>query len=292
MKKFIKNLLYKYDKNNEIIYFYNKISFLWKSDIKYYKKAYKRFFKRELNLESPQTFNEKIIKRILFEKKEIYSKLADKYLVRSWIKEKIGEEYLIRLYGVYDSVEQIDIDSLPEKFVLKCNHDSGSVIVCDNKKNFNFYLAKKKLSSHLKRNFYYMTREWHYKNIIPKIICEEKLEDITDYKFHCFNGEPKYLEVVFDRFDNRKQNVYDMDWKLADFQMGEDQNTDDEIIKPKNFEEMKKIVSILSKDFDYCRVDLYNENGNIKFGEITFTPAMGLDTIPYEVDKYLGSLWK
>lgn len=292
MKKSIKKFLQKYDEYGRMIYFYNRLSFLWKSDRKYYEKAYKRFFGKELNLDSPKTFNEKIIRRILFDKKEIYSKLADKYLVREWVRKKIGEEYLIKLYEVYDSADQIDLKSLPREFVLKCNHDSGSVIVCDDKEKFDIKKTKKKLGIFLKRNFYYMTREWHYKNIKPRIICEEKLKNITDYKFHCFNGEPKYLEVVFNRFKNRRQNVYDMDWKLVPFQMGEDKNTSKEILKPNNFEEMKKIVRELSNEFDYCRVDLYNDNGKIKFGEITFTPAMGLDTIPYEFNKHLGSLWK
>ena len=118
------------------------------------------------------------------------------------------------------------------------------------------------------------------------------MEDITDYKFHCFNGNPKYVEVVFERFSNRRRNIYDINWKLANFQLGLDKNTEEEIQKPKNFEKMKEIANVLAKEFSYCRVDLYNDREVIKFGEITFTPASGLDELSEEVDLLLGNLWK
>lgn len=264
------------------------------SDEKFYKKKYKEKYGRELelNLDKIETFNERIIYRILNERKSIYTKLADKYLVREYVKEKIGEKYLIELLGVYDNVKEINYEVLPNQFVLKCNHNSGTVIICENKEELDKNMVNEKLGEILKQNFYYVTREWHYKNIIPKIICEEKLEDITDYKFHCFNGIPRFVEVVFNRFKNIRQNVYDMNWKKVNFQMGEDKNLEYDVEKPKEFEEMKKIAHILSLEFDYCRIDLYDNIGKIKFGEMTFTPAAGLDTIPYDIDIYLKKFWK
>ena len=198
MKKIIKRLLKKFNIEQEIIYFYNRISYFWKSDEEYYRRAYRKQFNRELNLKDPKTFNEKVIKRILFDKQEIYSKLADKYLVREYVKSKIGEKYLVPIYGVYRSIEELDETKLPEKFVLKCTHDCKSVFICEDKNKFDFEKMKKKMRFYLKRNFYYQTREWQYKNIIPRIICEEKLTDTTDFKFHCFNGKVNHVEVIYD----------------------------------------------------------------------------------------------
>lgn len=293
MKQLIKFLLKKFDIEQEIIYFYNRISCFWKSDEEYYRRAYRKQFNRELNLKNPETFNEKVIKRILFDKKEIYSRLADKYLVREYVRGKIGEGYLIPMYNFYNSIREIEIEKLPEKFVLKCTHDCKSVFICDDKSKFDFKKMKRKISFYLKRNFYYQTREWQYKNIVPRIICEEKLTDTTDFKFHCFNGKVNHVEVIYDRFDDERINLYDKNWKLLPIKISACNNFDETYLsKPQNFDEMVKVAEKLSEDFNYCRVDLYNDKGNIRFGEITFTPAMGLDQLPEEFDLYLGSLWK
>lgn len=262
------------------------------SDEKYYKKKYKEKYGRELELDlnKIETFNERLIYRILNERKEIYTQLADKYLVRKYVKEKIGEKYLIELFGVYDNVDKINYDILPNEFVLKCNHNSGTVIICEDKKNLNINAVNEKLEGALAQNFYYVTREWHYKNIIPKIICEEKLKDITDYKFHCFGGKVEYIEAIYGRFTDKRFNVYDRNWKLQPFTTGRP-NTDDIKEKPLNFDKMIEVAEKLSAEFDYCRVDLYNNNGEIKFGEITFTPASGLDDLPIEYDKKLKRIW-
>lgn len=279
------------NKFKEIKFFIKKIKIALGSDKRYFERKYKEKFGRELDLKEPKTFNEKVIKRILFDKKDIYTQLADKYLVREYVKKKIGEDYLIRLYGVYNDVEEIKLDELPNKFVLKCNHDSGSVCICEDKKIFDFIKAKEKLKKCLKKNFYYVTREWQYKNIEPKIICEEKLNDITDYKIHCFAGKAAYLEVVFSRFENIKRNIYDVNWRLQKYKMSEDENTEEEILKPKNLNEIIKTAEKLAEEFIYCRVDLYNDNGKIKFGEMTFTPSSGLDIMSEDFDLYLGRLW-
>lgn len=237
-----------------------------------------------------ETFNERIIYRILNERKSIYTKLADKYLVREYVKGKIGEKYLIELFGVYDNVREIDYNILPNQFVLKCNHNSGTVIICENKKDLDIDMVNEKLEGALAQNFYYIMREWHYKNIKPKIICEEKLKDITDYKFHCFGGKVEYVEAIYGRFTDKRFNVYDKDWNLQPVNTGMP-NTDDLKEKPLNFNEMIEVAEKLSAEFDYCRVDLYNNSGEIKFGELTFTPASGLDDLPIEFDRKLKKLW-
>lgn len=292
MKKKIKNFLKKLNIDEKILYYYKMINCFFISDKEYYKRMYYKIFNRELNIFNPKTFNEKIIKRILFDENPSYAKLTDKFLVRDYIKNKIGEKYLIKLYGVYNSIDEINFRELPNQFVLKCTHDSGSVIICNNKEEFNFTEARKKLKFYLKRNFYYMSREKHYKNIIPRIICEEKLKDSTDFKIHCFNGKPFYLEVVYDREKKIRRNIYNIHWELMPFQFGEDKNTEEEKEKPEKLSEILWCAEKLSQDFDYCRVDLYNNNGQIKFGEITFTPCSGLDKIKFEIDLHLGELWK
>lgn len=293
MKRIIEYLLKKLDIEQEMIYFYNRISYLWKSDEEYYRRAYRKQFNRELNLKDPKTFNEKVIKRILYDKQEIYSKLADKYSVRKYVKNKIGEKYLIPIYGVYKSVEEIDMGKLPKEFVLKCTHDCKSVFICEDKNKFNFKRMKRKMKFYLKRNFYYQTREWQYKDILPRIICEEKLVDTTDFKFHCFNGKVNHVEVIYDRFDDERINLYDKNWELLPLKISECNNFDERLLnKPQNFTQMLEVAEELSKDFDYCRVDLYNNKGEIRFGEITFTPAMGLDQLPEDFDLELGKLWE
>ncbi len=276
-----------------------KISYLIKvaksyiiSDEKYYKNEYKKLYKKELDLDNIETFNGRVIYRILKEKKEIYTKLTDKYLVREYVKEKIGDKFLIKLHGVYNSVNEIDYNSFPKSFVLKCTHDCGSTIIVDNKKNLNIKYCNRLLEFYFKRNFYYISREWHYKNIKPRIICEEKLVDATDYKFHCFYGKVGHVEVIFDRLNDKKINEYDEKGNILSYKVSGCDNIDKTFKLPQNFEQMIEIAEKLSQDFDYCRVDLYNNIGKIKFGEITFTPAAGLDILPYELDLKLRKLWK
>lgn len=140
----------------------------------------------------------------------------------------------------------------------------------------------------MKRNYYYLTREWHYKDIKSRIICEEKLSDTTDYKFHCFNGEVRQIKVISGRFSDKRMNEYDRDWNIRKFEVSGCKNTDELISKPKNFKTMVEIAEKLSSEFDYVRIDFYNIDGKIKFGEMTFTPAGGVDELPYELDRYLG----
>ncbi|MGL4800919.1 MAG: ATP-grasp fold amidoligase family protein [Cetobacterium sp.] len=273
------------------------------SDKQFIELKYLYKFRKKLNLENPKTFNEKIQWRIIHDRKNIYTQLADKYLVREYVKNKIGENYLIKILGVYKDPNEVEYDKLPNRFVMKCNHDAGSVIICLDKKKIDINKVNKKLKFFLKRNFYYFSREWHYKNIKPLIICEEFKpifekdrfgnELPEDYKLHCFNGEVKFLEVQFNRFDGKRRiNIYDPDWNLLEFKMGS-KNVNYYVEKPIQLEEMKKLARILSREFDYCRVDFYISEEKVYFGEITFTPCSGFDKFqPKEWDYKLGQMWE
>lgn len=300
MKTTIKNIIKKAPIFDDLNLLRFRVNHLLKDDETVIREKYRNVFGRELDLENPKTFNEKIQWRILRDRKDIYTQLADKYLVRDYVKEKIGEEYLIKLLGVYEKAEDINYDSLPNKFVLKCNHDSGSVIICKDKSTFDRKAANKKLNFFLKRNFYYMTREWHYKNIKPLIICEEFLEEDgkapIDYKYHCLNNDVKFIQVDIGRFENHKRNNFDKNWKLTPFIFGpKEYNFDNNykrVEKPKKFEEMKKLALKIAEDFDYCRVDFYEVNEKIYFGEITFTPGAGLEVFSDpKIGEELSKIW-
>lgn len=259
-------------------------------------KRYREKFGRELSWENPQTYTEKTnVSKVYGYKEKIRGELSDKYLVRNWVKKKIGEKYLIPLYGVYDSIDDVDFSKLPDKFVVKCNHDSGSVTLCSDKSKLDLKELKYKYDKfYLKRNFAYAGFEMHYKDIKPKILIEKYMGDkISDYKFLCFDGEPYYCWVDFDRFGNHKRNFYDMDWKLQPFNQYSYGNYDKTVKRPKKFDEMKKIAKKLSNGFDHVRVDLYIVDDEIYFGEMTFTNGNGFEAItPDEWDYKLGSLWK
>lgn len=277
----------------------NKIMYLFINDENFLKKRYKKIFDRKLDINFPQTYNEKIQWRILKDRNKIYTYLADKYKVREYVKEKIGEEYLIKLLGVYSKAEDIPYEDLPNKFVMKCNHDSGSVLICKDKKKINIKKINRKMNFFLKRNFYYLTREWHYKNISPLIICEELLEEKgelpIDYKFHIFNKNKKtkiYIQCVdIDKQNKRKRIFLEEDWKKAPFNYK--YNRLEEIPqKPYNLELMLKLAKQLAENFSYVRVDFYEINKKIYFGELTFTPGAGLERIsPMEWDYKLGELF-
>lgn len=299
MKKTIKSIIKKAPGFDKLNLLRCRINQFFKNDETFIRERYEAIFGRELNLENPKTFNEKIQWRILKDRKDIYTQLADKYLVRDYVKEKIGEEYLIKLLGVYKRAGDIDYDRLPNKFVLKCNHDSGSVIICKDKSTFNKKEANRKLNFFLKRNFYDMTREWHYKNIKPLIICEEFLEENgkapKDYKFHIFNSSKDrniFIQCDMNRFDGHKRSMLNENWELTEFEY---KKKSPKTIpkKPLKFNEMKKLALKLSEDFEMSRVDFYEINGKIYFGEITFTSEAGTGIFyPDEWDYKLGDMWE
>ena len=256
-------------------------------------KEYKKKFGVNINWDNPINYTEKLNVSKLYGSTEIKTRLSDKVLVRDWVKDKIGEEYLIPIYGIYDRFDEIDFSKIPKSFVIKCNHDSGSAFICNDINHLNIADLKKRINFCMNRNYAFTTFEYHYKNIIPKIIIEKNMGDnIKDYKFLCFNGKPYYCWIDFDRFSNHKRNIYDMNWKLQDFNQMTYGNYSGSVPIPKKFSEMKKIVTILCKNFDHVRVDLYEIDGNIYFGEMTFTNGSGLEEIvPKEYDYYLGKLW-
>ena len=192
----------------------------------------------------------------------------DKYEVRKHIAETIGEDYLIPLLGVYDSFEEINFNELPNQFVLKPNHTSGDIYICKDKSKINYSELKKTINRWLKREYYWIHREWPYKNIKPKIICEKYMEpengtSLIDYKFYCFNGKPMYCQVIKDRYIKETIDFFDMEWNLMEFTGLHQPNnpfphSKTKIIKPIKFEEMKKIAKILSKNIPFVRIDLYS----------------------------------
>ena len=250
-----------------------------------------------LNLDNPQTFNEKIQWLKLYDSTPLKTQLADKYLVREWVKEKIGEEYLIPLLGVWDKFEDIDFDKLPNQFVLKANHGCAWNIIVKNKNQFNKVSAKKKFKKWLAINFAFCEGlQLHYKDIKPKIIAEKYLEEkngeLSDYKILCFNGVPKFIWIDQGRFSQRTENIYNIDWELQPFRLTYE-NSKEEVPKPKNLEKMIELAKILSKDFVQVRVDFYNVNEKIYFGEMTFTSANGIDKfIPNSWNYKLGQMLK
>lgn len=261
----------------------------WISDEIYIKILYKSIFNKSLNLKDPKTFNEKIQWLKLNDKNILYTSLVDKYEVRKYISEKIGDEYLIPLVGVWDNFESIDFDMLPEKFVLKTTHDSGGVIVCKNKKEIIKKKFSYKINKSLKRNYYDAYREWPYKNVKPRIIVEKFMEtdngDIKDYKFFCFNGEPKLILVCSERFSKEglKETFFDTWWNITDIRRP-GHSIDINIPKPKKLEEMLGLAKKLSVDKTFIRVDFYEVNGQVYFGELTFYPSSGF--LGFEPEKY------
>jgi len=264
----------------------------WMSDRTYLKLVYKSKFGKTLNLQNPQTFNEKLQWLKLHDRNPKYTAMVDKYLVRDFIKEKIGEEYLIPLLGVWDEVDNIDFGTLPDKFVLKTNHDSQGVVICKDKSILNIKKTKFFLNNHLKNNGYWYGREWPYKNIKPRIICEKYIskdgESPDDYKVMCFNGEPKLIQVHKGRFSDHTTDYYDIDWNLMNLKTSVP-NSGRITEKPPVLDEMLEVSKILSKDIRHIRVDFYYVNGKLFFGELTFFDASGYDYYPVEYSDLLGS---
>ena len=225
----------------------------------------------------------------LYDRESIYTTLVDKFTVRDYVSKRVGTKYLIPLLGVWDRIEDIDFDSLPNHFVLKCNHDNG-VIICEDKSNLDIENTKKELELHLKRNYYKKCREWPYKNISRKIICEQYMKDknndrLVDYKFFCFNGIPKCLYVTQHINGKEYINYFDSDFQPLDVKrLDLDSRPFDSISRPKCFEEMKKIAHNLSTGLSWVRCDLYQIEEKVYFGEMTFFPTGGFT--PYASEKW------
>lgn len=269
-------------------------------DEKYLKIKYYLSLGKKLDLENPQTFNEKLQWIKLFDRNPLYTQLVDKYLARDYIKEKLGEEYLIPLLGVWDDPDDIDFDVLPEQFVLKCNHNSGlGMCICKDKSKLDIKKVKEELKKGLAQDYYLSGREWPYKNVPRKVIAEKYMTDsantdeFTDYKFFCFDGYVDCVMVCTERnTGDTKFYFFDEDWELKKYNIrGKEAPKGFTLPKPPKMDEMFKIARELSKGIPFVRADLYNSYGNIYFGEMTFFPTSGFDAnlLP-ETDKYFGSL--
>jgi len=265
------------------------------SDNVFLKLQYRLTTSMRLRLVNPVYFNEKIQWLKLHDRKPDYTQLADKYNVRKYISETIGEKYLFPLLGVFDSFEDISFDKLPNQFVIKCTHDSGSIVICQDKDKFNIDMANRIINKSLKHNYYYHGREWVYKNIIPRIIIEkymidESATELKDYKIFCFNGHPKIIQVDFNRFTNHKRNFYSLDWEFLSLELRYPAHREIIIEKPVNLSLMLQLAGKLSQGFPFLRVDFYSINQNIYFGELTFYPENGMGKFnTCEWDLLLGS---
>ncbi len=260
------------------------------SDEMYLKIKYLYRMKKILNLKNPVTYNEKLQWIKLYDRKDIYTTMVDKDEAKKYVAERIGTEYIIPTYGIWNNANEIDFDKLPEQFVLKCTHDSGSIIVCSDKKSFSCEDAREKLNKSLEQCAFLYGREWPYKNVKRKIIAEkfmidEKDEELRDYKFFTFNGEPKILYIAQGRGSGEETvaDFFDMEFNHLDMRI------DHEMSKelphpPKNFELMKELAKKLSEGTPELRVDFYEVNGKVYFGEMTFFHCSGF--APFRPEKW------
>ncbi|MDZ5782823.1 ATP-grasp fold amidoligase family protein [Marinococcus luteus] len=261
--------------------------------IQYYLKTGKK-----LNLKRPRTFNDKLQWLKLYDQRDFYTQCVDKYKVRSYVKEKIGEAYLVPLHSVYESVEAIDWKVLPDRFVLKCTHGSQSNIICNNKNELDIEKAENQLSHWMKRNWYWYGRAEPYRKIQPRILCEKYLEEknsnggLTDYKFYCFNGKAAYCQVIRSRGQEETIDFYDREWNHMPFNGLRPLPTSKiKHSKPEKYEKMLELVEALAANIPFVRVDLYYVNNNIFFGEMTFYPQSGFGSFyPSEWNEEIGKM--
>lgn len=271
----------------------------WVPDRFYIKLLYRLIMGEKCNLKHPVTFNEKLQWLKLNDHNPAYTDMVDKYEVRKIIEKTIGAEYLIPCYGVFSSFDEIDFTKLPDRFVLKCTHDSGSVIICKDKKTFDKEDARQKLNAAMKRNYYSTYREWPYKYVKPRILAEkfmvdESGEDLKDYKVMCFNGMAKLIEVHENRFTDGKthtQTFYDREWHKLLIEQDGLQYVKDERKAPAQLDRILSLSELLAKDMYHARIDWYIVNQDVYFGEITFYDGSGfVGFANKEDDVYLGSL--
>lgn len=272
--------------------------FSWMPDEMNLKFWFRYNFGKKLNLDDPETFNEKLQWLKLNNRKDEYTRMVDKYEVKEYVASIVGNQFIIPTLGVWDNFDEIDFDTLPEQFVLKCTHDSGGLVICKDKSKLDLKAAKKRIQKSLKRNYYWVGREWPYKNVKPRIIAEaymqdSKTNDLKDYKFFCFGGVAKCFKVDFDRYIEHHANYYDMQRNLLDF--GEAAYPPDDKkkldINSETLEEMQRLAEKLSADIPFLRADFYDVDGRIYFGELTFYPASGFGKFTSEQSDQLMGKW-
>lgn len=285
--------------------------FRWLPDATYLKLLYRFKMRHRLDLKNPQTFTEKLQWLKLYNRKPEYTKMVDKYAVKEYVANIIGEEYIIPTLGVWESPEDIDWDSLPNQFVLKTTHGGGGggVVICIDKATFDKTTAIAKLKESMASDIYFGLREWPYKDVPKRIIAEKFMapekspapKDLPDYKFFCFNGEPKYCQVIRDRHTKETIDFYDMDWNHMPFvglnPVGSNGLTPvatnglTPVARPGNLDEMKEICRKLADSKTFVRVDLYVIDDKSYFGELTLYPASGMGVFtPDEWNGKLGDL--
>lgn len=265
----------------------------WMPDEQYLTKKYKIVMGKKLDLTRPVTFNEKLQWLKIYNRKPIYTQMVDKYEAKHYISQRIGQQYVIPTYGVWEHFDDIDFASLPDRFVLKTTHDSGGVVLCENKDTFDYAKAKQKLEPRLKNNFFWHGREWPYKNVRPRIIAEEYLQlgQVEDYKMMCFNGEVKCAFICSGRGtkDGLRVTIFDMDWNVMPMKRHYP-NVKEGFPKPEHFDEMVMLSEKLSEGIPFLRVDFYEVAGKLKIGELTFFPASGFEKFsPESWDETLGN---
>jgi hypothetical protein len=302
MKEKLKNYYYNTKFGYYLLYIpkkiWNKFNILKNnmlSDEEFIKMKYKQILDKDVDLIIPKLFTEKIQWLKLYDRSYLYTQCADKYLVRNYVREKVGSKYLIPLILVTENYRDITYDNLPDyPVIIKTTHDSGGSIIVSNKKDFDFKKNQRKLAEKLKYNFYYLNREWEYKNIKPRIIVEKLLKDesgnerLNDYKVHCFHGKPMFIQTIFDRGIETKEDWYDTSWNLLDVYYFSP--TKKQVKKPKVLEDLLNVAKRLSQDFPYVRVDLYISNNQIYFGELTFRPCGGfMRFVPESFDLEMGN---
>ncbi len=269
------------------------------SDEEFLKRKFKLEMGYDLDLQHPKTFNEKMQWLKIHNRKPEFTTMVDKYEAKKYVADTIGEQYIIPTYGVWDSFDEIDFDTLPDQFVLKCTHDSGGVVIVKDKKTFNKKEAKRIIEKALRRDYYQSTREWPYKDVKHRVFAEKYMKDdetgeLRDYKFFCFNGEAKFFAIHFDRFKDYHVNYYDMVGKLMPFGQVEDvPDPSRKLAIPEKLNKMVTLTEKLSVDIPFLRVDLFYANGNIYCGELTFYPDSGYGLFnPKDTDDKLGELIK
>ncbi len=273
--------------------------FNWMPDSLYLSLIYRLKMGKKLNLRNPKSFNEKIQWLKIHDRSPLYTTMVDKYEVKKYVASIIGEKYIIPTLGVWDKFDDIDFNNLPDQFVLKCTHDSGGLVICRDKSLLDKNAAKIKIERSMKHNFFWMGREWPYKNVKPRIIAEKYMEDtstkeLRDYKFFCFGGVAKCMKIDFNRFIEHHANYYDENGNILKF--GEiicPPVYDADVSIPKTFYKRKTFAETLSAEKPFLRADFYDINGDIYFGELTFYPATGLGKFePEEFDLRLGEWLK
>src|SRR5690554_3428603 len=251
----------------------------------------------KLNLKNPQTYNEKLQWLKLYYRNPLLPKMVDKYEYKEYIKQKIGDKYVVENYGIWNSFDEIDFDSLPAQFVLKTTHDQGGVVICRDKSTFNFKKAKVKLDKHMKTNLFFKFREWPYKTVEARIIAEkflieEDFDDLMDYKFYCFHGKPEILYVSYGRGTaDVYLDFYDMNLNYLDIQRPAHRTSGKPLNKPMNFELMVNLAQQIAGVEPHVRIDFYNIRGKIYFGEYTLFQGGGMmPFIPKKWDYILGEM--